>query len=217
MKKSIPNLLTLFFTVFLFKAAGAQHDFRPGYIVTYGNDTTQGQIDYAPVKINSVMCNFRPDSTAPVQIYSAADIKEYSFISGKRCVTKNIQIGNKPALYFLECLVSGEVSLFYLKNSGVDHYFLEQTGNIVELKKGFQTYVENGVTYSRTSEKYKSLLLAVLKDAPAISKEIEHTYFDRKSLTALIVTYHQRINKPTGYVVYTTDENKPRRKKYKPG
>jgi hypothetical protein len=213
MKKSISGLLTLFFTFFLFKTAGAQHDFRPGYIVTYGNDTTQGQIDYAPIKINSIMCNFRPDSTAPVKIYSAADLKSYSFFSGRRCVTKNIKIGDKPALYFLEYIVSGEINLYYLKNSGFEYYFIEQSGKMHELRTGYQTYIENGVTYSKASEKYKSTLLAVLKDAPGISEEIEHTHFDRQSLTALIVTYHQLINKPTSYKIYPASEDKFRRKK----
>jgi hypothetical protein len=213
MKNSIAPLLLLFFTVFLFKAAGAQHDFRPGYIVTYGNDTIQGQIDYAPMKINSIMCNFRPDSTSPVKIYSAADIKGYSFTPGKRCITKNIKIGDKPRLYFLEYVVSGKVNLYYLKNSGFEYYFIEQSGKMHELRTGYQTYIENGVTYSKASEKYKSTLLAVLKDAPGISEEIEYTHFDRKSLTDLIVTYHQLINQPGSYKIYPASEEKPRRKK----
>jgi hypothetical protein len=213
MKKSIPCLFILFYTLFPAMAAMAQHDFRPGYIVTYNNDTLHGQIDYAPMKINSIMCNFRPDSTSPVKIYSAKDIKGYAFISGKHCVAKNISINDKPVLYFLEYIVKGEVNLYYLKISRFEYYFLERAGIMYELSNDNIPYMEGRITYTKESEEYKRVLLSVFKDTPDIAGEIQHTYFTRKSLTDLMITYHELINKPKGYKIYEAENKNNRRKK----
>lgn len=159
------------------------------------------------------MCNFRPDSTSPVKIYAPADIKGYSLISGRNCVSKNIYINDKPSLYFLEYVVRGELNLYRLKLSRFEYYFIERAGKIYELSNDPITYVEDRVAYSKESEEYKRVLLEVLKDIPDIYGDIQHTYFTRQSLTDLIVIYHELMKKPKGYTIYPGTDKKSNRKK----
>jgi hypothetical protein len=212
MKKPAPLLPALFMVFLLITSAQAQHDFRRGYVVTNSNDTLWGQIDYAPIQLNSVMCNFRPDSTSPVKIYSASGLKGYSLVPGRRCLSKNIRIGNSSALHFVECVIMGHVNLYYLKKPRHEYYFLEQNNKMYELKNERITDVEGGVTYSKESEEYKLLLLDLLKDAPEISSQLERTNYSRKSLTELIVKYHELINKPSEYTIYKTDKTTRKKK-----
>jgi hypothetical protein len=214
--KNILSIIFLVLTALLsFTTAKAQHDFRPGYIVTYANDTIKGEIDYAPMKINSIMCNFRRDPTKPVKVYSTVDLIGYTFINGKRCLSKNVEINDIWARHFLECLIIGDINLYYLKNKGHDYYFIEQSSKIYELKNEYIAYIHEGVTYSRESEEYKNILLAVLPDTLELSDKISRTYYNHKSLCELIIHYHELINKPTDYWMYTVPENKVKRKKEK--
>ena len=125
----------------------AQHDFRPGSITTNNNETIEGYIDYAPVQSNALTCNFRLDSSSAVKLYLPRDLKEYSFKEGKRYITKTVEIDDVSRLYFLDCLVKGDVNLYYMKNLGLDYYFIEQSANLYELSNNRVSYTDNGKTY----------------------------------------------------------------------
>jgi hypothetical protein len=208
MKQLVPSLLPLCIAAILAANAQAQHDFKRGYIVTRNNDTIKGQIDYGPAQESAFVCNFKSDLTHQVHLYSANDLKGYSFILGKRYVAKSIILGSKPAFYFLECLASGDINLYYIKNAGVEYYYIEKPGNLYELRNDLVSHIDNGITYTWDSEKYKGVLAFVLKDAPGISKEIQHTQFNRTSLAELIATYHRSLSKAKEYRIYTAEDNR---------
>ena len=197
----------IFFIFLCYSTANAQHDFRPGYIVTNKNDTIQGLIDYGIPQSNSVSCNFKQDSTAAVISYSPDELKAYAFVKKGYYLTKSIKTETGLMNYFVECLFNGVINLYYYRYMGTDHYLVERANTIHELKNDEVSVIENGKTYLKKSNHYKGALTFLMKDVPAMSSEIQNTNFTAPSLINLVEKYH-KMSGNENYIVYKRQENR---------
>jgi hypothetical protein len=206
MKKQLFRILSLL-TFLCNSTANAQHDFQPGYVVTNNSDTIHGLIDYGVSRSNAVSCNFKSDSATAVKSYSPDELKAYAISERTYYVTKSIKTESGSMNYFVECLVKGVINLYYYNDMGIEHYLVEQSNTVYELKNDNVSFVEDGKTYFKKSNQYKGALTYLMKDAPTMSSEIQNTNFNKKSLINLIEKYHKMSGKEN-YLVYKKQETK---------
>ncbi len=205
-------LLCVFFTSLF-----AKNNFKPGYIIKANNDTIRGLIDYGAAVHNAAHCSFRKDSASTVINYLPAELKGYGFTFNRHFVTKEVKLeaAADSAYFFLEYLVKGPVDLYFLDDRGLTHFFIEQKNVLYELTNDPVKIVENGVTYTKTSNKYKGILKYALQNVPGIQPDIERTAFNRKSLVALLEKYYRSLEKNSGYVTYHEIKMKGPHEKWK--
>jgi hypothetical protein len=211
MKKLALTTLIIHLSVLLY----AQHDFRPGYIITLNNDTIKGLIDNNPDQENAVYCNFKNDSTSEIKTYASTDLKEYVFNDGKHYIQKNIKFLSAMApstSYFLERVSTGIINLYYIKNLGFHYYFIEKSDELYELTNEKISYIENGVTYTKLSEKYKHVFSMLMNDAPSIGAAIESTSFTKTAFVKLLEKYHTQLDKKNEFILYSSDNAKNKAK-----
>ena len=194
-------LPVLFF--FLSFAAFAQTDFRPGYYITWNNDTVYGLIDFRGAKRNSDHCLFKETEKSDPIRFAPTEISSYRFIDDKYYVSKKVEINNKEKQVFLEFLVNGITDIFFY--SGEDHprYFIESTnGKLIELSNEMKDEYINGKHIRRRSLKYMGVLKATLDDCEEIQNDIEHAELNHKSLINLGKKYHDYVCDNEVCIVY---------------
>ena len=136
------NFIKIFFLglVFSYGVVKAQTDFRPGYIIEHSGDTIYGKIDYRGDKLMSTVCKFQSTDNSNLEFFPG-DIIGFRFIDSKFFISKEIE--NK--MVFVEYLINGVVSVFYMRDEYGDHYFIQKEGDeLMELPYEIQEkYVDN--------------------------------------------------------------------------
>jgi hypothetical protein len=201
MKRSY-KICTLFIGFFISATVFAQHNFKKGYIILENsNDTLKGFIDDGGSMHNSFACNYKKDSAAAVTDYQAKQLKGYGFAANIHFVSKNIKTEGLPAFYFLERLVTGStLNLYHMNEQGRNRFFIEKENVLTELTNDDVSYVENGATYTKKSEKYKGALKFLMQDAPSLIPDLQQAQLTRKSLIAIVKKYHETTQKT--YTLY---------------
>ena len=136
MKRHLFRLLYLCAFCFFMTTMQAQRNYRPGFIITLQKDTIYGQIDFRTDKMNEQRCVFRDDNTLQVRTYEPFDIWGYRFTDdGKMYVSKSVtlKMGEYPLDVFLEYLVKGMKSLYYMDTASIPTYFIEDGDRLVKV------------------------------------------------------------------------------------
>lgn len=199
---SVFKVSIIFSFLFLSITILAQHDFKKGYIILpKSTDTIHGWVDDGASMHNASACNFKKDSASAVTDYQATQLKAYGFDHNIHFVSKIITAESVASFYFLEYLVTGStLNLYYMNYKGFHRYYIEKENAISELTNDDVSYIENGISYTKKSEKYKGVLRFLMQDAPSLVSEIQQTQLNRKSLIAIVKKYHETTQK--SYTLY---------------
>lgn len=197
MKSLFPILPVLFLFTQLLQA---QINFRPGYIINNDGDTVYGEIDLRPELLMAQSCHFRNQDLTITKDFFPNDLLGYRFIDGKYFISREIS-GKRV---FLEFLIRGKISVFYLRDTLGDHYYLEKEGyEFAELP------YEDRIIYKDISPStYKSwthiaMLNLYMQDAPSMKDKIKGTGKPtHQNLTRLARSYHQIVCKGIPCIVY---------------
>lgn len=198
-----------------------QQNFQPGYIITNNNEKVNGWIDKRESLFNQKHCNFKTDSLSKTfSEYLPTQIKAYRFNDSKYYASQIISTINGTDTVFLECLLSGKVSLWYYSTLQYESYYVEQDGNLTELDNRDLGYVYNSnykdgqkfqrlsdkdgqtAQYTRNSEKYKGILKYTFRDCPEIYSRLTRLKYNKKSLIDISKDYHQRVCKTEDCIIY---------------
>lgn len=168
-----------------------QTNFVPGYVITNGNDTLHGLVDYRSDQRNSRKCEFKENKNAPPQEFLPFSIKGYRFNDSKFYVSKNVLVEGKEMPLFLEYMVDGISDLYFYSDGQFFHYYIEKKeGQLYELTNEKQNYELNGSHYITNSNKYIGVLKLAFADCPELMPKINAASLDDKSLVALTKEYH---------------------------
>lgn len=195
------NTKGLIFSIFLFLSgiAFSQGDFRPGFIIDNDNDTVYGSVDYRGDELMGILCRFKTDGKN-ITDYYPGDIEAYGFVNGKFYIARLLP-GKKV---FLECLISGQADIFYLRDETGDHYYIEKRGMpLVEIpyKEGIR-YVDSQ-PYQFQSKTHIGLLSLYMQDAPDFQKEIATIKKpEHRNLIKLAENYHNVVCKDESCIIY---------------
>ncbi len=177
----------------------SQTDFRPGYILTNDNDSIFGAIDYRGDLYMGQTCTFK-DSSGVIKDYNPDGLQAYRFIDEKYYVTKEINAQK----VFLEYLVNGIISVYYIRNQKSEHYYIEKEGEDLAELPYREEYMEcDGKKVIYESKKHNAILSYLMQDAPELSSQI---YAIQKpnhhSLIKIAKNYHSAVCDGESCIVY---------------
>jgi hypothetical protein len=173
----------------------SQSSFRPGYYITWENDTVYGLIDYRGEVRNSGFCLFKQDETSEPKRYEPAEIQAYRFTDSKYYISRSITLQGQDKQVFLEFLVNGITNLYFYRDINHYSYIIEdKNGEWLELTNDILTEHRDGKgEIHRNSNRYIGLLRATFADSPEIQPQIDRASLAHKSLIHLTKNYHDFI------------------------
>jgi hypothetical protein len=147
----------------------AQTNFQPGYVIKTNGDTVFGKIDYRGDLLMSEICKFKLNDNADEIVYSPGDIAAYRFNNDKYFISKEVK-GKK---IFLEFLIKGQVSVFYMRDDNGDHFFIEKTGlGLAEIPYKESIKYKDNESYYFKSTTHIGILNLYMQDAPKLQGRI---------------------------------------------
>jgi len=183
----IRGLLIITVLLLFVGVTNAQQDFRSGYIITLEDDTIYGEIDYRGDMLMCKVCKFKADNDSVLE-YFPGEIIGYRFTDSKYYISK--EIDGKSV--FLEYLINGIVSFYYLKDGDGDHYYINKSGlgiREIPYKEGIRT--KDGKQYIYESKKHIGFLNVYMQDAPNFQSRIAQIKKpDHRNLIRLAEDYH---------------------------
>jgi hypothetical protein len=214
--KQLKTYLCLFL-LFITGLVRAQTDFRAGYVIDLKNDTLMGDIDYRGDVLMGQVCTFKAPINGYITRYAPEDIAGYRFKNDRFFVAREIK-GKKV---FLEFLIKGKISIYYIRDNEGDHYYIEKiAGKLVELpyKEGIKydnnigyrhDYDKNGneydknKAYSFSSTTHIGILIYYMQDAPEFQSEIiKLKRPEHDDLIKLAKDYHTQVCKDETCIIY---------------
>ncbi|NDW11315.1 hypothetical protein D0T50_00230 [Bacteroides sp. 214] len=211
MMKTLTRYIFMLFALLPIASYG-QINLRPGYIITNDNDTLHGSIDFRTPERNASQCVFRDESTGKTTTYYPGNIYGYRFTDdGKFYVTRTLTIGGVEGVYFLEYIIQGIISMYYLPTHGDCYFFEEADGRLVEVSKEDKIVtLKNGKSGVQRDTRYVGLLTYLFRDSEEVKKKVEGIGFNQKELVEITKEYHNNVCK-TGeecIVFETKNDNK---------
>ena len=195
--KRTTRLLAIIFICFVkINSSYSQKNLKPGYVVDIHNDTIKGSIDYRNWDKTPKAIVFKDLSDQKATSYTPNTIQSFS-VAGERYVsgvvttdksgysesnlTETEILQYKTDTVFLQVLVVGSKSLYYLKDENSKTFFFIWQNGIFEplevikyLQKG------DGAYYIQTKEKFKGQLNYYLQDCPSIQERILNVSYTKK-------------------------------------
>lgn len=157
----------------------AQTDFRDGFIITTGNDTLKGKVDFRSNAQNYKSCVFRDDQVT--REYLPDQIKGFGYVNDRFFSSEVVENA------FVEVLVSGDISLYRHKE-----FFLIRKGDqLYELEPKKKVTDESGQTDLVTDNKWRGILSYFISDClPNPSKWVSRLTMQERDLTDLVTRYN---------------------------
>jgi hypothetical protein len=196
----------------------AQSDFRPAYYIKQDGDTVRGFIDFRGDVFNAYNCYFKRTMKDDTQQFDPGSIREYRFPDGKLYVSKTVSIdkyGSRKTVQekfsgesivtpveketltvFLECLVKGELTTYFLRTrDGAQYFFVENgNGNLQTLDDNEIMYTsKHGTVRYKDTNQYVGALSYYAKDHPELRDEANKLSFNRKDITDFSKKYHDKV------------------------
>jgi hypothetical protein len=191
-----------------YATAYSQYGFRPGYIVKLDGGTEDGLINLHGSAFNAKKCEFKKDSTSAPVIYLPTDIEAYRIKDSKYFISKKVLINNVETNVFLECLISGKVSVYYTNWDSQDIYFSEKDGVLTEIDNNLIDIERDGNKYEVHSNQYKRVLKSNFMDCPAMFPKVDNADFSKKTLIKLSKEYHDYVCKDEQCIIYEKKQSK---------
>lgn len=184
------NLLIIFFLAGTV-AALSQSNFKEGYIINLQNDTIYGYIDFRIDQSNAVQCRFKSSPDADEEVFQPGSIYGYRFVNeGKFYVSKIVEIDNAKQSYFLEYLLQGIISLYYLPFDNGHYFFESADGTMIGITKEPDQIVDQ---HFKEDTRYRGVLTYVFRDYLPLSGETSKVNFNKASIIEFTKEYHDRV------------------------
>lgn len=186
----------------------AQQYYTSGKVILATGDTLYGWIDSRGEFRNTKICTFKENRSAEPQEFKPFEIIGYRFsISGRYYVSRSVvkEQNNKKENedLFVEFILDGDIKLFYYVDLIGAHYLLEMPDNqMFELTNESTDYMKDGLRYPRTTNKYKGILKAALRDEPEIFPFIDKMEFKRSHFIKAITQYHKLKDREDMITIY---------------
>lgn len=199
MKKALISVVILSISIL---TCIAQKNLKPGYIIDLKQDTIRGYVDYRNDVFNSEKCVFCDNPESDLKTFLPLDIYAYRIDESRYYVSKHIKSGEAEKVVFLEYLVNGITSLYYLKDDNGERFFVEKGNDLYELTNNVTIIKQGNDQYFKESNLYKGLLRVIYSDSPEIIPKINSARFDRRSMVNLSEKYHNLVCTDRECIIY---------------
>lgn len=190
------NLLLFFAFSFAIHIYG-QTNPRPGYIVTNLNDTIYGTIDYLLGTQNATKCKFQENGESKYTTYLPGEIYAYRLTDdGRFYVTRSVDIGAGEQTYFLEYLLQGIVSLYYLSlplDTETYYFFEDELGELILMTAS--THSSSIDAAEKRHEKNRRIkeIFPVFEKSKKTQVRLTEIDLKKDDLTKLVKDYHLEV------------------------
>jgi hypothetical protein len=200
----------IFLLLFIHNAY-SQDEFCSGTITTINGETLKGSIFYGNARQNCSYCLFRKEGESKNKEYLPEDLQSYRFDSASYYISKEIMMGDKPRMVFLEFLVKGKLNIFsYADSSLTIHFFAQkENGELKELHDSKKIISISNYSTTQEQKEYIGELALLLNDYPSINEDIDKSRFEDGSLINIAQKYHRLVCNSDNCIVF----KKPKRKK----
>lgn len=210
MKNKILIIISIcIFTSFYVKADNKE--WKSGYIITNNNDTIHGQLAYRDGVDDWKNCLFRKSHTDSIEVYTPLEVKVLFYNVGIRFESINLDVPPIKGTFFVECLLKGDMSLYYLKmnnNKEFDSYYaVNKTTGITRSFSQIEEYTDY-----YANNKIKTRLKAIFNFNPEINKEISNRTLNRDNIIEIFKKYNNLSCNNQNRVLY--QEKKRKKSKY---
>lgn len=189
MKKLTLSTLCVIIPIF---SIFSQSNYKEGYIITMGNDTVHGLIDFRTDQTNSLMCRFKPNAEAEEENFLPGEIIGYRFIhEGKYYISRTVDIDSLKKTVFLEFLVQGLLNLYYLPKDNGYYFFEEKDGSLKVLTKQPDKIIENNKL--KIDNQYKGILSYISRDCLPLAFKTSKVDFNKESFIEFTKDYHEQM------------------------
>lgn len=172
--------LTLIIILISGTIVSGQDDFRDGFIITRGNDTLRGKVDYRSNLKNYESCVIKNEKGTFE--YYPDQINGFGYVNDK-FFSSQIVKGS-----FVEVLVLGKISLYRTRKN----FLLKKGDNFYELESKKKEIVVDGQLGIREDNKWKGITSYLISDCLSNSNYlITDLDLDEKSLIKLITKYNK--------------------------
>jgi len=191
MKKLILSIILIFC---FFTSTLCQSNYKDGYLITIGNDTLNGLIDFRTDHANSLVCKYKKDEKAAEKTYNPGEIAGYRFINeGKYYVSRTIVIDSLKRTVFLEFLVQGLLNLYYFPKGNGYYFFENKDGSLEALTKKADEIIDN--SKFKVDDRFKSKLSYIFRDYLPLALNTSKAEYNKKSMIVLTKYYHDHMCK----------------------
>jgi hypothetical protein len=174
--------------VLLVPLLSESQDFRPGYVVRNGNDTTRGLISYRSGR-SIANCEFRTNKKAVTQTFEASDLSAFEIdltrYESIKLETDTLPRGN----VFMRVLTKGYIDLYRYKR----YFFLVMNDELIGLPEPLLVEVKRpGVTdNSKYLAKDSRFIIALNQMVQDCGLNANETGYNISDMTALISAYNE--------------------------
>jgi hypothetical protein len=197
------------FHLFLFLSLSfcyGQKNLKPGYIIDLKYDTVRGFVDFRNDILSSSKCVFYDSEKSQPKIWLPGEISAYRIDESRFYISKQIKSGTVEKTVFLEFLVKGITSLYYLKTDTAERYFIQKGNELYELNNNVSIIKQGNDEYFKPSNQYKGLMRVIYSDSKEIVPEINNARFDKASMMKLSEKYHSLVCTDMECIVYEKDK-----------
>jgi hypothetical protein len=204
-KKNLKKLLLTNVLVNLVIILSAQSNYLQGYVVTLGNDTLVGYIDYRNWDINPDVISFRETIQSNETRFRASQITSFHVnnetykaarvlieISPRQ--TNNLhdfqELRTMPDTVFLKAVILGPKSLYFCKNkSGIENFYIYHEGEFRLLE--YKRYIKKPEQVITENKKYVGQLMVYLENYPEMRSKLQNVKYSYESLEKIFEAFYQ--------------------------
>lgn len=192
--------------LFILGSTNAQQNYLKGYVLNTLKDTVKGFINYHEWEKNPEKIKFKSSMEGKPETFRPLQILEFG-VSDEIYVTAIVHSENSPHItneldydsrlklktdtVFLQSLVRGPKSLYYLKNKfGNDNLYIGTNTGFVLLEYKKYLKKHEGKRVVAQNNNYKGQLIYYLNGCPSLSAKINSLPYKPKSMTRIFKQYY---------------------------
>ena len=170
--------------------ASAQVNLREGIVITLGGDTLHGMIDYRTDRINAEQCVFMANGASAATTYKPGEIAGYRFLdNGRYYVSRTVPMPDSTTqTVFLEFLVRGQLSAYYLAGDETRIFYFEQEDGTLKIVKSVPIEAHLDVRRASLAEIY-----GTLGGSEKAQKKLLKIDMNARAVTDLVETYNDDV------------------------
>lgn len=181
--------------------------YHEGYIILLNGDTIHGLLLVQNSLNASKQCVFKKEIMAEPTTFSPGEIHGYRYTDGKFYISKRFSDKqSENIMVFMECLVDGILSFYYVRDIAGEHYYAEkETIGLTELTNEKLQDERPYVFKAR----YRAKLYCCTADCTAINPKINKTVLTHKSLIDLSKDYQELVCPSKKCIIYERQKPTP--------
>lgn len=185
--KNTNFLLLIFLLLINFPVFSANVEWKSGSIITNEGDTIHGTLGYRNGVGDYKECLFKKNLSDSVSSFTPIQIKAYIYDLGPCYESISLNVEGQENKYFVECLLKGIISLYYLEMNERKEFKYYYSLNALDGKKA-AIYAQSKSYLEK--QKIKKTLSAVFNYNPQLKEDIKKMNCSRSSFIALFKKYH---------------------------